>query len=89
MIGFASPPKIQSIHLNVFVHASKGRRVWKVAKTYNLPPSFQEAVKQYVFSNRITKQTALRDCNASNIFYGDENKKKKHFVNDTNEQLMQ
>ena len=36
-------------------------------------------VKQYVFSNRITKQTALRDCNASNIFYGDDKKKKESF----------
>ena len=77
MNGFASPPKIQSIHLNVFVHDSKGRHVWKVGKTYNLPPNFQEMVKQYVFSNRITKQTALRDCNASNIFYGDDDKKKR------------
>lgn len=26
-------------------------------------------VRQYVFSNRSTRQTALRDCNARNIFY--------------------
>ena len=37
MNGFAAPPKIQSIHLNVFVHDSKGTHVWKVGKTYNLP----------------------------------------------------
>ena len=29
MNGFALPPKIQSIHLNVFVHDSKGRHVFK------------------------------------------------------------
>ena len=48
-------------------------------------PNFQEMVMQYVFSNRITKQTALRDCNASNIFYGDDKKKRNHFVNGIND----
>ncbi len=82
--GVSAPTDVQQVHLNVFVHNSVKGIVWKVAKTYRLPTDFREMVRQYVFSNRSTRQTALRDCNARNIFYDvtdDPNnaKKKKAF----------
>ena len=80
--GVSAPTDIQQVHLNVFVHKSVKGRVWKVAKTYRLPTDFREVVRQYVFSNRSTRQTALRDCRARNIYYDDidnpiDNEKKK------------
>ena len=69
--GVSAPTDIQQVHLNVFVHKSVKGRVWKVAKTYRLPTDFREVVRQYVFSNRSTRQTALRDCRARNIYYDD------------------
>ena len=74
-----TPTDVQQVHLNVFVHNSVKGRVRKVAKTYHLPPDFQETVTQYVFLNRSTRQSALRACKCRNIYYDKavENKRKK------------
>ena len=57
------------VSLNVFVHHTQNKKVWKVGKDYNLPTNFQELATQYIFSNKKTCQTALRECLPSNVYY--------------------
>ena len=75
------------ISMNVFVHQMKRKKIWKVSPKYQLPHNFKELTTQYVFSNPVAKQTALRDCTPGNIFYNqltltaaENNKEKKKFA---------
>ena len=57
------------IELNQFIHHSSKRKVKKVSRNYILPTNFREFLLQFVFSNKQTKQTALRGCLPNQIYY--------------------
>ena len=86
-IGSTSTTDTVPISMNVFVHQMKRKKIWKVSPKYQLPHNFKELTTQYVFSNPVAKQTALRDCTPGNIFYNqltltaaENNKEKKKFA---------
>ena len=57
------------IELSQFIHHSSKKKVKKVSRTYILPTDFREFLLQYIFSNKQTKQTALRECLPNQIYY--------------------
>ena len=65
----ADTTNVIPVSLNVFVHHTQNKKVWKVSKDYNFPANFQELATQYIFSNKKTCQTALRECLPSNVYY--------------------
>ena len=57
------------IELNQFIHHSSKRKVKKVSHNYILPTDFREFLLQFIFSNKESKQTALRGCLPNQIYY--------------------